>query len=237
MNVSVPVLQPEADPAALAFTRLGEKVDLLEAAITSLAAKRDAAPDYSETLGEMSGRLDRICKAINMLGNMPAMRLTPDVMAKEIEAVGTMARKADGITIQQARDRIDHAARRMDDLAGTIATTREQRDHLIWAACGGLLAGMLIWSFLPGVVLRILPQGWYMPERMASHMIGAPTVWDAGTRLLRAGSPKDWNAFVEATELMRVNSEKIAECEKDAQEAKRPVRCTVRIGTSTEPAS
>ncbi|MCJ8158585.1 DUF6118 family protein [Sphingomonas sp. LaA6.9] len=237
MNVSVPVLQPESDPAALAFTRLGEKVDLLEAAITGLAAKREATPDYSETLGEMAGRLDRVYKAINILGDRPAMRLTPAEMAKQIEAAGAMARTADGTTIQQARNQIDHAAQRMNALAGTIATIREQHDHLKWTACGGLLAGMLIWSFLPGVILRTMPQGWYLPERMAGHMIGAPTMWEAGTRLLRAGSPKDWNAFVEATALLRDNREKIAECEKEAQEAKKPVPCAIRIGSSAEPAS
>lgn len=75
-------LAPEADPAAWAFTRLAEKVDLLEAAIAGLAAKREAAPDYSETLGEIASRLDGMRDAINTLARRAAMQLTPDAMVE-----------------------------------------------------------------------------------------------------------------------------------------------------------
>src|SRR3546814_16727411 len=56
--------------------------------------------------------------------------------------------------IEKARVRFDHAAYWMERLAGTAATIRDQRRRLLWAAGGGLLAGMLLWSFLPGVLLR-----------------------------------------------------------------------------------
>lgn len=235
MDNSVPTLAPEADPAAQAFTRLGEKVDLLEAAITGLAAKREGRPDYTETLGEIASRLDRMCDAINILARRPAMQITPDAMAEKIEAAGAKARQEDGAAIKEARERIDKAASRMECLAGTIATIREQRRRLLWAAGGGLLAGMLLWSFLPGVILRTLPQGWHMPENMARHIVGEPTLWEAGTRLLRADSPHAWNALSEAAGLLRDNREIMAGCGQAARKAKRPVRCTVRIRAPNEP--
>lgn len=226
---NLPVLASETDPAAQAFARLGERVDLLEAAITGLAAKREAAPDYSETLGEIAARLDRMRDAINILARRPAMQITPDVMAAQIEAAGAKSRQEDGAAIKQARERIDQAASRMECLASTVTTIREQRRRLLWAAGGGLLAGMLLWSFLPGVILRALPQGWHMRERVARHIIGEPTLWEAGTRLLRADSPRAWNTLTEVAELLRDNRETIAGCEQAARKAKRPVRCTVRV--------
>jgi hypothetical protein len=226
---NLPTLAPEADPAAQAFSRLAEKVDLLEAAIAGLAAKREATPNYSETLGEIAALLQKMRDAINTLARRPAMTLTPDEMARQIAAAGKTARAEDSAAIVQARDRIDKAAQHMERLAAAVTTARERRRRLIWAAGGGLLAGILIWSFLPGVMLRTLPQSWHMPESMAAHIIGEPTLWEAGTRLMQADSPQAWSALIEAAELARDNRDTIAACRKTAVEASRPIRCTISI--------
>ena len=164
----------ELDPAARAFTQLGNKVSLLEAAITGLTAKRDAAPDYSETLGEIAALQGDMGQEIGALAQRPAMQFTPDVMAEQIAAAGERARASDKASIEQARARFDKAASRMEQLVGTTASVHEQRRRLQWAVGGGLLGGMLLWSFLPGVFLRALPQNWHMPENMARHIIGDP---------------------------------------------------------------
>jgi hypothetical protein len=233
MDTNLPALAPEVDPAAQAFTRLAEKVDLLEAAIAGLAAKREAVPDYSETLGEIAALLGKMREAIKTLARRPAMTLTPDDMAQQIAAAGEAARAGDSATIKQARDRIDRAAARMEHLAGTTATAREQRRRLLWAAGGGLIAGMLIWSFLPGAILRTLPQGWHMPEAIAAHIVGEPTLWEAGARLMRADNPRAWNAFNEAAGLLRENRDAIADCEKAAAKTEGTVHCTIGIKPSS----
>jgi hypothetical protein len=234
MDASLPKRAPDADPASQAFAQLAGKVDLLEAAIAGLAAKREAAPDYSETLGEIAALLDKMRTAINTLARQPAMTFTPDAMVAQIAAAGKKARAEDSAVIQQARERIDGAARHMERLAGTIATTHEQRRRLLWAAGGGLLAGILTWSILPGVALRTLPRSWHMPENMARHIIGEPTLWEAGTRLMRADSPQAWNALIEAAELAGDNRDAIAACRKSATAVVRPIRCTIRINARRE---
>lgn len=226
---NLPALAPEADPAAQAFSRLGEKVDLLEAAIAGLAAKREAAPDYSETLGEIAALLDRMRDAINTLARRPAMQLTPDAMATQIAVAGAKARAEDSAAIAQARGRIDSAASHMERLAGVVATVREQRRRLVWAAVGGLLAGMLLWSFLPGTMLRAFPQSWHMPESMAAHIIGEPTLWEAGARLMHADSPQAWAALNQAAETLRDNREAIEKCQGTAERMKKATRCAIEI--------
>jgi hypothetical protein len=229
MDTSLPTLAPEADPATQAFARLAGKVDLLEAAIAGLAAKREAAPDYSETLGEIAALLGKIREAIKTLARRPAMMLTPDDMAQQIAAASEMARAKDSAIITQARDRIDTAASHMERLAGTVTTTREQRGRLLWAAGGGLFAGMLLWSFLPGVILRALPQSWHMPEAMATHIIGEPTLWEAGTRLMRADSPKDWNTLIQAAGVLDDNRKTIEKCRVAASSTGQPTRCVIYV--------
>lgn len=219
----------ELDPAARAFTQLGNKVSLLEAAITGLTAKRDAAPDYSETLGEIAALQGDMGQEIGALAQRPAMQFTPDVMAEQIAAAGERARASDKASIEQARARFDKAASRMEQLVGTTASVHEQRRRLQWAVGGGLLGGMLLWSFLPGVFLRALPQNWHMPENMARHIIGEPTLWEAGSRLMQAHDPDMWNAIVDADGISRDNHDAIVKCERAAIKSKQPARCIVKI--------
>lgn len=226
---TLPTLAPEADPATRAFGRLAEKVELLETAIAGLVARRDAAPDYNQTLGEQAARLDKMVEGINILARRPAMQITPAAMAAEIETAGAKARAADGATIAQARERIDGAARQMERLAGTIATAREQRRRLLWTAGGGLFAGMLLWSFLPGMILRAMPQRWHMPEAMAEHIVGEPTLWEAGARLMRADNATAWSTFNDAAQILYNNRDAITRCRKQGATHGKIVHCTIEL--------
>lgn len=222
--------EADPDPATQAFTALGQKIDLLEAAVAGLVAKRDAAPDYSETLGEIAALLEKMRTAINDVARSPAMRVAPRTMAAEITAAGTTARAADSALVDKARKQLDDAVHRIERLTGVAATILEQRRRLLWAAGGGLFAGMLLWSFLPGVILRTLPQSWHMPENMARHIIGEPTLWEAGSRLMRADNPDRWQAIIGAAEMRRINGDAINACERSAAKSKKSSRCTIIVG-------
>ena len=231
---TLPAIAPEADPAARAFGRLADKVELLETAIAGLVARRDAAPDYNQTLGEQASRLDKMIEGINILARRPAMQITPGAMAAEIETTGAKARAADSATIAQARERIDGAARQMEHLAGRVITIGEQRRRLAWAAGGGLLAGMLLWSFLPGIILRAMPQSWHMPEAMAAHIVAEPTLWEAGVRLMRADSAPAWNDLDRAAKILQYNHQAIDRCRRQAKELGRATLCYIRINAGSE---
>ncbi len=80
------------------------------------------------------------------------------------------------------------------------------------------------------MVARTLPEGWHMPERMARHMVGKPTLWEAGTRITRADSPGAWQAIADIAELRRENRKAIDACGQAAIKAEQPVRFTINIG-------
>ena len=92
-----------------------------------------------------------------------------------------------------------------------------------------MLAGIFLWSFLPGTIARAMPENWHWPERIAARMVGAPSLWDAGAWMMQAGDPQAWNAQLHAADIQRDNRDAIEDCRKSATTTRQPVRCTVRI--------
>ena len=87
-----------------------------------------------------------------------------------------------------------------------------------------------MWTFLPGLVAReIAPANWQWPERMAAGMLDMP-MWEAGSHLMATHSPASWNGLVASSRIVSANSETIEGCQKAANRAGEPVRCTIRIG-------
>ena len=101
---------------------------------------------------------------------------------------------------------------------------------MLYTGIGAALAVSLLWLVYPSWAANIGPQGWHWPERVARRVLGEPTLWDAGIRLLQAGNPDSWRAIVDAADMARENRDTIAACETAATRAKEPVRCTIRIG-------
>lgn len=224
--------EPEEESAAQAFTRLDGRIAMMARAVEHLAAERASTdiPDYSATLGQMNTRLAAVFQGLAGIAEKPAMQLTPEELAARMDAAAEKSRATDRTTLREAREAHQEAARIIRSLVGIISGANERRRHLIWAASGGLAAGCLLWSIMPGVILRALPTSWHLPESMAAHIIGEPTLWDAGVRMIRAGDPDAWQAIAAAAEMRHDNREVIAKCEQTAAKANQPVRCTIKVG-------
>lgn len=222
----------ETDPAAAAFAHLAEKVDALEGAIATLAAKSEAAPDYSETLGTIAHNLNAYGAMVKAMRQSPALHLTPDEMAARIAAAGEQAHAEDRRIILQARETLDSAADKLKKLAVDVATAEEQRLHLFFAAIAGVLAGVLFWSILFDAIARALPQDWRIQEALAVRTLGANSPWDAGSRLMRTANPRAWAALNEASDLLRDNHEAIEKCREAATQTAKPIRCALEVKPS-----
>jgi len=224
LAIDVPQQQP--DSAALAFARLQGEIALMRRAVEQLATEKANIhiPDYSTTLGEMAKRLIAIDRH-------PAMQMTPEDLATRMQAASTQARRDDHVALADAQKKHVEAIRTLRALAGDVASFNEQQRRLKWAVGSGLLAGVLLWAVLPGFIARLVPTGWHWPERIAARTVREPTLWEAGTRIMRAGSPEAWQAIVDAADLRRDNREAIDACERDARKSAKSVRCTIRIGS------
>lgn len=222
--------QPQ-DPAAAAFSRLEGEIALMRRAVENLATEKANIdiPDYSDTLGEMAESLAAVADTLDTIAAKPAMAITPEGMAQRMDQAARSARQSDREQIAAAETRYDHAMRDLTKVVASAWSASYQREYLRWAACGGVLAGCLLWAIVPGILARQLPESWHMPERIVMRTLREPSVWDAGVRLLKVGSPLGWREISDAAEMRDRNKKTIDDCERAAKKSKKAVRCRITI--------
>jgi hypothetical protein len=154
-----------------AFEELRREVSLTRAAVEGLTAARERLPDYGATLVQIAERLKATAATVDRIGKAPAVRLSPDAMAAELVKVGAAARVEDARLIHDARDTLSRSIGQVDGIVKRGQAAGRQFEQLIWVAAAGLLAGILIWSALPGVVARSLPTSWHVPQWMAERTL------------------------------------------------------------------
>lgn len=201
-----------------------EEMALMRRAVERLATEKAeiAIPDYTATLGE-------IAQTLAAVADNPAIQLTPEDLAARMDAAATKARQKDRDELQQSHSRFDQASRDLRSVVRSARTADELRRHLSWAMGGGLAAGIILWSFLPGTIARTVPASWHWPEAMAVRTLRKPTIWEEGAQLMRVGSPPTFEALREANEILRDNREAIDRCRQEAAGTEQPVRCTIHI--------
>lgn len=218
------------DPAAAAFEALRREVALLNVAVAGLAAERAAAPDYSETLGEISKGVSMAVGRLGKVLTSPALALSPAEVARQIAAAGDEARRQDRAVLQQAQEGLQRA---MGDLVGWIDRARlasAQNWRLAQVALAGFLAGAVLGVLLPGVVARASPQQWAWPEKMAAHVLRRD-LWSAGERLLQIADARRWQDGRDGAAIVAWNRDKLAACSRGPRPAKRPRRCLIELET------
>ncbi len=230
-DLDPPTPDTAGDPAAEAFARLEGEMALMRRAVQHLAAERAdiVIPDYGATLTELVKRMGAIGESLKSIAGHPAMQMTPDSLGNRIAAAAEAARRSDQDRISQARTDLNHATQDLRAITAQARTAGEQRQQLFQVASGCVLAGIFLWSFLPGTIARAMPESWHWPERIAARMVGASSLWEAGARQMQAGDPQAWNALLHAADIQRDNREAIARCRKAADRVNGLVRCTLEV--------
>jgi hypothetical protein len=177
-----PSQQGIADNPAQAFESLREEISLLHKAIKGLTAEREDIPDYAPTLSALNKLIRAGLDGIVRIEQAPAIALTPAALARDLNQAAVQVRAEDKRRIDEALAALNKAIGRIDGLAERARSTDRQRQRERWIASGALLAGILLWSFLPGVIARSLPASWHVPEWMAERTMNmSPAA--AGKRL------------------------------------------------------
>lgn len=169
--------------AAEAFEGIRRELSLLHRAIEGLTAARENIPDYTATLGEIAETLEATCEGLERVEQSPAVALTPATMAQELLKASAAARAEDRQALQAAQTALQRSVGHVDGIVKRGQAADGQRNRLIQAAAGGVLAGVLLWSFLPGVIARTLPESWHVPEWMAARTMGLEQR-EAGERMI-----------------------------------------------------
>jgi len=233
----------ERDTAAEAFNglrvgveRQGEEIALLRRAIEGLAVTRVDVPDmveppdYSETLGRIIEGIAILMQEGVKLGEKPALKLTPETLVAQITAAGSRVRAEDRVLITEARRTLDDASRGLHGHIKEARSVAAQKRTLIQVGLGGIAAGALLWSVLPGFVARnVAPTSWHWPERMATTTLGADTMWNGAKRLGSVASPANWDTMVEGAMIVQDNRETLDGCRKAVGKTARTTKCTVTL--------
>jgi hypothetical protein len=161
-----------ADDITEAFEALRREVSLTRSAVEGLTAARERIPDYSVTLGQMVDALKANGAGIGRIEGSPAVRLTPAVLVQEIIKASSDVRAEDARRLDDAREAIARSVGWIDGIVERGQAADRQSDRMMWSAAGGLLAGIALWSVLPGALARSLPESWHVPEWMAARTIG-----------------------------------------------------------------
>ncbi|KTD99952.1 hypothetical protein ATE68_05700 [Sphingopyxis sp. H038] len=243
LPVSAHKSESRDETAAEAFARLGDRVAgldgriaLMARAVEHMAAERFdiEVPDYNPTLEKTNAKLADIDKRLKAIEDAPALDMTPENMGARMTAAAQKARETDRASVQKVQQSQASAVQALHQIIGNARTREQQRQQMWWGVSGGIFAGCLLWSLLPGIVARAMPENWHWPERIARRTVGEPSLWEAGVRIMQADSPEAWQAIAEAAEMRRDNREAIGTCEQVAAKAEKPVPCTIRIRTRTD---
>ena len=189
MTQTDPQSAAEVDPAE-AFEGIRRQLSLLHRAIEGLTAARENIPDYTATLGEIAETLEATCEGLERVEQSPGVTLTPAILAQELIKASAAVRSEDRQALQAAQTALQRSIGHVDGIVKRGQAADRQRDKLFQAASGGALAGVLLWSFLPGFVARSLPESWHVPEWMAARTIGMEQR-EAGTRMIETAQAND----------------------------------------------
>lgn len=161
-----------ADDPTQAFEGLRQEISLLHTAIQGLTAAREKMPDYNPTLGAIGKQLATLTEGIEGIAQAPAVKLTPTVMVRELAKAAIDVRADDKRQMDEARATMHQSIGQLDGIALRARTTQRQRKREMGIGGGAFIAGILLWSFLPGAIARSLPASWHVPEWMAARTLG-----------------------------------------------------------------
>ncbi|WP_294257993.1 DUF6118 family protein [uncultured Sphingomonas sp.] len=220
----------EADQTVQAFNDISRKLAGLTAAIDGFAARQQElqARDYGPDLEKIRDGYDKVCGAINTLAKRPAMTLTPQDIAKQIESAGAPGRADD----HRAWTGASHAlSSTVQELKGMVASAHSAETQQLWiagAAALALLVGFAFGTVVPSVIAQLAPEGWHWPEEQAAAVLRR-TPWDAGVRLMQVANPQQARALAEAARISKDNADVLEGCRKRAEQFRVTVKCSIAI--------
>jgi hypothetical protein len=177
--------------AAHAFGELRAEISLLRRAVERLTDERTSQPDYAPSLEAIAKRLEDVCASMQWLSERPALKLTPEAMAREIRAAATASRERDREMLQSAAANMNGVAGNLSAALAGARSAAEQSRELLHNRVAFAIAGMVTFAILPGAVARSLPVSWAVPERIAARMLGAD-MWRAGQQMMAKADPERW---------------------------------------------
>jgi hypothetical protein len=215
--------------ATEAFEAMNRRLAGMSAAIDGFAMRFDDLQerDYSKDLAQIDERIERLVEGINVLSSRPAMALTPERIAGQIDEATKTVRKAEQAAWGQARQQLNVEASSIRDVVYSAREAAKQDRRLM--VCGGLgvVLGALLMFLLPRAALNIAPDSWLWREKTAVAAMNRDG-WTAGERLMQVYDPKRWESVAHFLRLPEKERAEFSSCIQQAYDNAKDTTCFIR---------
>lgn len=223
--------QTDDIPIEQALEMIAQRLVGLSTSIDGLAERQQdlLGRDYSAELAHIRKATQAMAEGIKVLAARPALALTPEVIARQIEAAATEGREADQAAWANARQDLQGATASLASVTASQRNARQQNQWLAAAAGVALVLGSIGGCTIPPAVDWMVPEAWYWPEKRATSALRRDG-WEAAERLMSVSDPGQWRDVQAAVQLWQENAEAIDICAKRAKGRKlRSVGCAVEV--------
>lgn len=188
--------------------------------------------DYSEDLALILQSCEGLRKAIDALAQKPALALTPEMIARQIEAAGQGAHREANQALVAAQGSLQSSIAALSRVTGAVRAAKRQNQMLAGAAGLALVLGWVGGCIVSPAIDWIVPEAWHWPEKRAESALRR-NGWEAGERLLFVNDPERWQAMQAGAALSEANSGVIRTCARRAAERKlMSVGCSIEVSAT-----
>jgi hypothetical protein len=200
------------DPATRAFDELRDELARVRQSMEDLCAgiQQSRPHDYRRTLGEILRAQESVKVELQAIKSHPAINLTPDRFAHQIEEAKNEMIKEDRRKLKVIMDALEHNCITIKDYFETANEANRQKIMIIGA----------------GVICFFFPKSWQAPERIASNFLGL-SMYEAGARLIKTNNPFIWETSQADTKTMNDNRDLINKCKKEMVETNKATKCMI----------
>jgi hypothetical protein len=218
------------DNATIAFVEMRDSFSTMARAVSSLSGEWKALviPDYSKTLEKVAMELKATADQLGQWAEKPALKLTPQALSDAIIKAGSAARVEDHAALNTAIKAFNQTEKDMTGALVSARTAQAQDKRLRRVSVNCVIAGIVLWAIVPGMVIRAMPASWHLPELMAARAMGTDA-WDGGQRLMMFAHPDHWNRLSLADRILRANDGVLSGCANAAAKNGKFVRCTITV--------
>lgn len=216
---------PYEDAALQAFRQMQEEARERH---SELIARLAEAPDYASSFALIQKTLDWIVEQY-------ATGLSVEDILKKVTLTASKMDRPDRDALKQATLDMLESARAMEESrqAHVRGLQRAPQIHEQTRQCkrwliAGLAGGAMAMTILPGMVARIAPTSWLLPERLAARTLRL-SIADAGRHMLVAAYPNAAAEILGGAEFMLDNRDAIAKCRGPARKNGGKVACKLKV--------
>lgn len=228
------LLDPDAEkiPLEQALEAVARRLAGVTAAVDGFAERQQdlLERDYSEDLALIHQSCEGLRKAIDALAQKPALALTPEMIAQQIEAAGQGAYRDANQALAAAQGSLQSSIAALSRVTASVRAAQRQNQMLAGATGLALILGWVGGCIIPPAIDWVVPEAWQWPEKRAMSALHR-NGWNAGERLMSVTNPGRWSNLQAAVRLSEKNNEAINKCVQRASErGLRSVGCNIEVG-------